>query len=371
MRFLKLIMILTLILGGFSCSDKESDYPAIIDVLDGVKVVSNPDYPRDGHIEYDFEEELSIGGDVDDEDYIFHRPQDLKVAGDGTIFVMDWGNSTLKLYNQEGQYIRTIGGRGQGPNEFGQLIYFSLGTDGNAYVMDSVGHRVAILDTNGEYLGGFRIEEGFLTDIATDLNNNIFLGLRLREEDYEWLTIRRYDPKGEGMVDYGEFELVQPKIKKVKTDYGISTTVSTSRVAATTVWKVNAEGMLYTAYGDSYQVSVYDMAADLVLKFGREYTPNSIKIGERSVSSQEVGVFNVVTRRWFFDEKNNVWIEFFREYEPEEIVYDVFSPEGIYLKQVTVPHRILQMFEGKAFSLVRDENDFVAAKRFRLVEKVN
>jgi hypothetical protein len=47
----------------------------------------------------------------------------------------------------------------------------------------------------------------------------------------------------------------------------------------------------------------------------------------------------------------------------------VFSPDGFYLKQVTVPHRVLQLFGGKAYSLVRDENDFVAAKRYRLVEK--
>ncbi len=47
----------------------------------------------------------------------------------------------------------------------------------------------------------------------------------------------------------------------------------------------------------------------------------------------------------------------------------VFSSEGIYLKQVLVKHRIYQLFEGKAFSLVRDEDDFVSAKRFLLVEK--
>ena len=27
---------------------------------------------------------------------------------------MDWGDATFKLYDQEGQYIRTIGGKGQG-----------------------------------------------------------------------------------------------------------------------------------------------------------------------------------------------------------------------------------------------------------------
>lgn len=55
--------------------------------------------------------------------------------------------------------------------------------------------------------------------------------------------------------------------------------------------------------------------------------------------------------------------------EPDNFVYDVFSPDGIYLKQVVVKHRIYQLFEGKVYNLVRDEDDFIAVKRFLLVEK--
>jgi len=54
--------------------------------------------------------------------------------------------------------------------------------------------------------------------------------------------------------------------------------------------------------------------------------------------------------------------------DPEEIVYDVFSPDGIYLKQIKVKHRIYQLWGGKAYSLVRDEDGFVSMKRFKLVD---
>jgi len=202
-----------------------------------VKVVTNPDFPKEGTITYELEEELSIGRDVDDEDYIFHRPFDVKVAADGKIFVLDWGDSTFKIYDNEGKYIRTIGGRGQGPGEFERLVFFSLGSDGNLYS-----------------------------------------------------------------------------------------------------------------------------------KFGREYTPVENKYTGKPGQPKYVGVFNVINRRWLFDENNNIWIEMFTKDDPEEIVYDIFSPEGFYIKQVKVKHRINQLWEGKAYSLVQDEDGFVSMKRFKLVE---
>ena len=368
------VKLFILILGLFSlfisCGETEAEYPVVIENIDGVKTVTNPDYPKAGVIEYTLVEDLSLGGDVDDADYIFHRPQGIQIGLDGTIYVMDWGDATFKLYDREGRYIRTIGGKGQGPNEFGQLIYFAIGTGEIVTVLDPVNKRVAVLNKVGEYLGGFKIEEGFLTHIETDSQNRIYVGLSLREENFQWLSIRRFNREGEELVNYGDFQLVQTVTTKVKTERGVTMTGSTSRVAATTIWKVNPEGKLYAGYGDTYSVSVFNPDGSLDFKFGRQYSPVPNKYAGKPGQPKNVGIFNVITRRWLFDNEGNIWIEFYTgEDEPEHIVYDVFSPEGIYLKQAQVKHRIVQFFDGKAYCFVRDENDFVAVKRFELVEK--
>ena len=46
--------------------------------------------------------------------------------------------------------------------------------------------------------------------------------------------------------------------------------------------------------------------------------------------------------------------------------YDVFSPEGIYLKQVKLGQRIARFKNGKAYAIVRSESEDVSIKRFRL-----
>ena len=70
------------------------------------------------------------------------------------------------------------------------------------------------------------------------------------------------------------------------------------------------------------------------------------------------------------DESGNIWIEFFTKDDPEEIVYDIFSPEGIYLRQIKVKHRIFQLKDGKAYCFVRSEDGYVSARRFKLVESI-
>ncbi len=158
---------------------------------------------------------------------------------------------------KKGQYIHSIGGQGQGPNEFGRSIYISQGSGKNVFILDPINQRVAVLNTDGS----------------------------------------------------------------------------------------------------------------LDFKFGRLYTPVPYKPGRKPGQSDEAGIFNAYTQRWLFDGEGNIWIQFFMGVDPENFVYDVFSSDGIYLKQVLVKHRIFQFFEGKAFCLVRDEDGFVAAKRFLLVEK--
>ena len=82
------IMIFLLIISA--CS-KPSEYSVRIETIDGIKVITNPDYPRDGIVKYDLVEEINIGIEEGDENYILNRPQDVKVSDNGTIYILGWG----------------------------------------------------------------------------------------------------------------------------------------------------------------------------------------------------------------------------------------------------------------------------------------
>jgi hypothetical protein len=70
-------------------------------------------------------------------------------------------------------------------------------------------------------------------------------------------------------------------------------------------------------------------------------------------------------------EQGNLWVELFTQGEEKNRIYDVFSPDGIYLKQVIIAHRIFDFKDGKIYSIVRTEQDFRVVERFRPVDFIS
>jgi len=357
--FLFLLLLLTNL-----CS-KKSGYPVRTEVVAGVKVITNPEYPRGGKVTYQLEEELSIGGDQLDENYTLNRPRYVKVAEDDTIYVLDIGDICIKVYDNQGQYLRTIGREGQGPGEFNRFFDCAIGSDGIIYILDSGNFRVSIMDANGIFIKSYRVSGGLPMHIMMDNNNFIYYEIRFIEEEKNKMSISRYNKNGEEVLKYGNFKVVQPVVKQTKT----GSIATSSRVAPHTVWTVDQEGKLYAGYGDKYQISVYNPDGKISFKFGRDFAPIPDKYYKGEPNQHKyMSAFTVITT-WLFDENGNIWIEIFPEEEAADIIYDIFSPEGIYIKQAYVKHRIFQLKNGKAYSIVTTDEGYRIVKRFLMVEK--
>lgn len=364
----KQIMLISLFIFIFltiSCSEK-SIYPVRNEIVDGVKVITNPEYPRDGQVTYLLEEELSIGEEEVDENYMFYEPQSVKTSEDGLIYVLDSRDICIKVYDKQGKYQRTIGRQGQGPGEFSTgYLYFDISSDGKIYIMDCRNSCVIIMDKDGSFIQSFRLPGILYVEMKTDKNNSIYLERRFTDEEARKVSIHRYNSNGDEILNYGTFKIVQPEIlKRTKT----RTSKITSRVAATTVWTVDREGKLYVGFGDKYQIGVYNPNGSLSFKFGRDY-PLIPSKDSTPLSPKYAGVFNVITKHWFFDENGNLWIEILPKEEIEEIVYDIFSPEGVYLKKTHLKYRIFHFKDGKAYSIVTTDEGFKVVKRFRIIEQ--
>jgi len=333
-----------------------------------VNVITNPEYPRDGHVTYQLEEELSIGEEEGDENYMFNQPQIVKAKEDGSIYVLDGRDICIKVYDKEGQYLRTVGRQGQGPGEFSSgFLFFDISSDGKISIMDCINSCVIIMDKNGAFIYSFRLPGRLFMEMKTDKDNFMYFERTFTDEEARKMSIHRYNSNGDEILNYGTFKIVQPVI--IKRTKAITTT-RVSRYAATTVWMVDQEGKLYVGFGDKYQISVYDPNGSLSFRFGRDYPliPSKNKDG-KPLSPKYIGVFSGVTRYWFFDENGNLWIETPTKEDTEEIAYDIFSPEGIYLKRTYLKYRIHHFKNGKAYSIVTTDEGFKLVKRFRMVEQ--
>jgi len=350
-------------------------------VIEGVKVITNPDYPRDGVFQLDLEEDLSIGVEEGDEKYMLNEPQDIKVTDDGTIYVMDWGDTCIKAYDSEGEYLRTVGREGVGPGEFSTPVYMDISADGKIFLMDGRNQRVVVFDTDGNYLGGFRLM-GFHSKMRADRLSRLYFQRQTRREEVKVLgswqeidvdtVVNRTEENGEDLFNFGPFSGERDRMMKTAT--GMMGLSSSFRVT----WDVDKEGYLYQGFNDEYAIHVFNPDGKKVLTFGREYTPvKNPRSKGRAGPQRQMPAY---APRWVFDEEGNLWIEIYTEDEskeedegrqdeeekPKPVAYDVFSNQGDYLRQVILPNRILHFKNGKIYSITATEEGFRIVKRFKI-----
>jgi hypothetical protein len=96
-------------------------------------------------------EELRIGS-VDDENQMLTAVQDIVVDGTGRVYVAQPQDNVVRVFDEEGRFVRTIGGPGQGPGEFERLVAIGLLAD-TLYAADLTSRRVAFFSLEGDLLG--------------------------------------------------------------------------------------------------------------------------------------------------------------------------------------------------------------------------
>jgi uncharacterized protein YceK len=75
------------------------------------------------------------------------------LQADGDIVLVDGGTREVRLYDQDGAYVKTLGGRGSGPGEFQEPIQVLITTDDSVLVWDDALFRSTRFDASGELVG--------------------------------------------------------------------------------------------------------------------------------------------------------------------------------------------------------------------------
>jgi len=142
-----------------------------IPVPEGTEVIGYPAVPFDerGDALVALREDLVIRSRGDDERYMLYRPRDLDIGPDGTMYVLDAGNSHVLVYDRNGEHLRTLGRSGQGPGELTRPTAAAI--VGDRYVVNDGGTRLLVWSTSGEYVGEHTVERRLTASVP-------FVGLR-------------------------------------------------------------------------------------------------------------------------------------------------------------------------------------------------
>jgi len=123
-----------------------------VETVDGVRVVHNEKTGKWGKTpKLSLEFRRTIGDmESEDDNVLFYMPSDIAFDQDGNIYVLDSGNHRIQKFNQDGQYLATIGNAGEGPGEFQYPFSFDVDPKGYLYVSDSGNQRIQVLTPEGK-----------------------------------------------------------------------------------------------------------------------------------------------------------------------------------------------------------------------------
>ena len=90
-------------------------------------------------------------------EHLLGQPIAVRSDKEGNIYIADRASLTVKVFDEQGIYLRSFGGRGRGPGEFQQINFMELTDEGSLYFLDRGKLEHIYLTTQGEFITSYPI----------------------------------------------------------------------------------------------------------------------------------------------------------------------------------------------------------------------
>jgi hypothetical protein len=325
---------------------------------EGVLHVMNPAAGMEDPVTVDLMELWRLGGETDNEDEFFGIIARVATDAKNNVYVLDAQLSEIKVYDADGQLLRTMGREGEGPGEFRRASDMFFMPDGKLGVIQLLPGKIVLLTPEGDPGGDFPLPatEGSGMQIllgARLCSNQLVMARQLQEfgegKLTQKLSLDRVDLQGKVTGTYLQKERVIEFANMLIDEKSFMGWEQSRR------WDAGSDGRVYALTGGpDYLISVYnpDGKTDRIIQ--REYK-------RRTRSAEEIarvhGIFEAVTRQApnakvevnDFDqdidsiyprEDGSLWVLSSQGSRglPSGVlgVFDVFDAKGRYVRQVTL-----------------------------------
>lgn len=354
-------------------------------IVDGVKLIHNFSYEKFEQVE--LVEDLSIGFDQEDENYIFEYPRDIDTDSSGNIYVMDYSEPIIKKYGPRGRYVKNIGRQGQGPGEFEMPMSICVSSQDFLYCADLMQNEIEVFNPDGNPLKTIKLNYASPEEITVLGDGEILVGYDTYIES-ETEPVKRSYNIGKYLPQENKLDIIFKKEQLRFDDVKSTQNNLNFKLPYFVKWYVSQSGNIYLGSADKYEVNVYSLSGSLLFKFVRDYEPFKVN-GETKKKILDVfRRLNIDPREYMkyidsypvfrsinIDGKGRVWIELYKsptdETSKEVAIFDVFTLDGKFLftTKINVKNTYHFVFKnGNIYTLSADEEGFLGVKRFKVLE---
>jgi hypothetical protein len=356
------------------CQDKV-EWTGTVEEEDGVMVVRNPKEPIYGPEVFSLEEDLIIMNEAGEEEYMFQDIQNLAVDDEENIYVSDMKAAHIQVFDKNGDYVRTIGRRGQGPGELQAPIDIKALPQGVLVVNDAGQLRLNFFSLNGEHLRNLLTHKyTALRRPVLDSQGNIIAGYATVEDEIKY-ELTKFDSDLNPLFTLTTYP---EQLSGAK-----STTVHYFEWYRTTnlVWNVNEQDQIIWGHMSKYELFVHNPDGRLIKKIVREYDGIEITNQEKEKLIKVIFGDNPVPSnmdlqfperyppfiRFSCDEEGKIYVQTYDKTEDGEAdYYDVFDSEGKYIARFSLKYWAIVWKKQKLYTIEEDEDGFQVVKRYHV-----
>ncbi len=296
----------------------------------------------------------SIGVLMGDSCYMIGSIVKAEVLPDGDVILFDRSSGLISTFDENGDFVSSFGGIGEAPGEFTLPGTMTVMGDGRIAVFDWMGMEVCFFSAEGEYLGS-RSNPGFempLTMAAA--GDSCFVMYSCPTRQIEGTYKMGYELSiWEGISEEPKVTLFTHLFDFGKDDYDFRPgylTVAAGNNGKVYIHRMNSEDYLIEVYSlDGQPVDTLRSESILLHSDDIERYLNipiatfmvQDENGEGQRLSGELPEYIPQVERLGVDSIGNLWAQ---RGPSEELLWDVFSPEGEIIRQV-----ILTAFPDTAF----------------------
>lgn len=236
--------------------------------------------------------DLVIGGPAEtNPNKEFYHPGVVKADNEGNIYVSESLDCLIKKFDNQGNYLFSIGGKGQGPGEIGISFNFTIDEQNIIHVFDRVNHRITRFDSDGRFLTSYRIEEQLPPAYPNLIfvNNKYYVSYYDRQKEQ---VIHVFSDEGKYIKSFGQALHIEKPLSPGF--YETLLDVSGGRLRF-------SDNRIYFSRYNPYEIHVYDLNGTLLKMIFRKNSfmpPYSIRLLEGGGISYTVQISSHLIGIW-------------------------------------------------------------------------
>ncbi len=344
------------------CQKQASTWKGTITEDNGVTVVKNTKEPIYEPGVFTLEEELSITESPEREEVIFSQIRSIDVDESGRLYILDQGEAHVYVFDADGNYIKSIGKKGQGPGEF-NLPFTMTVTGDQELVVEDLRSKINFYSLEGNFIREIKTAKESALRIFMDSSGNFFGTVFVYDEDDPHYEVRKYGPQMNRLASIGKSPMPGARNEGFNPFGGA------------VMYAVRNDDHVICGSPEKYELNVFDLDANLKMKIIKDYTPVEItqqeidEVIEELPQGMEVSIPKYHNPfQWFgTDDEGRIFVRTHEQVkEGEGYRYDVFDIEGKFIAKVPLETRPLLIKDNKFYTVEEDEQGFLAIKRYKV-----